>query len=88
MTEEFAYIHLQKRKLAIDPAALDAPAFDIDQTGIFPREPDSGSPSALNRRNPWHWPSLGEARIALRELRRRAARRSPPFVLVDRADPA
>ena len=86
--EEFAYIHLQKRKLALDPAVLDAPAFNIDQTGIFPREPDSGSPSALGRRNPWFWPSPGEARITFRELRRRATRRAPSFALVNRADPA
>ena len=84
--EEFAYIHLQKRKLTIDPEALNAPAFDIDQTGIFPRNPDSATPAARARRNPWHWPGLGEARIALRELRRRAARRSLPFAMVDWVD--
>lgn len=65
--DEYAYIHLQKRKQAVDPACNVAPAFNIDPTGIVPRQPGDGSEDAIRQRNPWQLPDRQEARIQLRE---------------------
>lgn len=65
--DEYLYIHLQKRKQPIDPACVQAPAFDIDPDGIRPRAAESASRGRIIERNPWHLPSAAEARIMLRE---------------------
>ena len=82
--DQYAYIHLQKRKQPIDPLCLTAPAINIDPQGIAPRSVGDDQPAALARRNPWHLPTLGEARIQLREWVR--ARRGIEHVIhpVDR----
>lgn len=81
--QEFAYIHLQKRKLAIDPAAVAAPAFDFDSDAIRPRPATAGSKAAIAGRNPWHWPNFGEARIIARQWRRQLTGWQSPFAPVD-----
>jgi hypothetical protein len=86
LVEEFAYIHLQKRRLAIDPAAVSAPAFNLDCDGIRPRRGASDAPDAVAARNPWQWPNLGEARIIARQWRRQLTGWDSPFAPVDRPD--
>lgn len=86
--EEYLYIHLQKRSLPVDPACIRAEAFNIDAGGIVPRQAGDGSPKAIARRNPWHFPSLAEARIQLRQWRARMLRTTPDFPVVDRPDQA
>ena len=84
--QEFAYIHLQKRKLVIDPAAATAPAFDFDSDAIRPRPATGGSKAAIARRNPWHWPNTVEARIIARQWRRQLTGWQSPFAPIDRPD--
>ena len=84
--QEFAYIHLQKRKLAIDPAAVAAPAFDFDSDAIRPLPATAGSKAAIAGRNPWHWPNFGEARIIARQWRRQLTGWQSPFAPVDRPE--
>lgn len=84
--QEVLYIHLQKRKLAIDPACDTAPAFNIDPGGLVPRQAGDAAPAAIARRNPWHAANLPEARILLRDGCRRLLRRPGHFEAVDRPD--
>lgn len=83
---EFAYIHLQKRRLEIEPAAAAAPAFDIDSDAIRPRPVTAGSKDAIAARNPWQWPNVAEARIMARQWRRKLTGWHSPFSPVDRPD--
>ena len=78
-SEEFLYIHFQKRALRTDPAALDAAAVAIDPGGIAARPAGPVTPSELARRNPWRWPNALEARILLRERWRRLRGAPLPF---------
>lgn len=83
---EFAYIHLQKRRLEIEPAAAAAPAFDIDSDAIRPRPVTAGSKDAIAARNPWQWPNMAETRIMARQWRRKLTGWHSPFSPVDRPD--
>ncbi len=86
--QEFAYIHLQKRMLAIDPATFSASAFDIDSDAIRPRPDEAGRAAMIAARNPWRWPSLAETRILARQVRREVTGWESPFAPVDRPDQA
>ena len=82
--QELLYIHLQKRKLEITPGCQSAPAFNIDPGGIVPRERGDGEAARIALRNPWYFPNISEARILLREWRRRLLGRAGHFGPIDR----
>ncbi len=86
-TEEYLYIHLQKRTVPIDPASADAAAFNIDPGGIAPRRPGDEAERSMRRRNPWHWPNSAEARILIRQLRSRMFGGTDVFEPKDRPSP-
>jgi hypothetical protein len=78
--DEFLYIHLQKRRMTLDPACLDSISIDIGPDGFHPRltaEPDRRT--VLNS-NPWYLPNLPEMRILVREGLRRGLGKPSPFV--------
>lgn len=81
---EMLYIHLQKRKLVIDPTCNSAPAFNIDPDRITPRSSWDDGADRIVQRNPWRFPNFDEARILLRELRRRLLGKPGSFGRVDR----
>lgn len=81
--DEFVYAHLQKRRMRLDSACLTAAAVDIGPDAFTPRESGQTGAEAIARRNPWHLPDAGEARILLREVRRRLTGRSTPFLRAD-----
>lgn len=70
--DEFLYIHLQKRSMALDPACLDALLIDIGPDGFRNRLITEADRSTVATRNPWNLPNLPEMRILVREGLRRA----------------
>lgn len=86
--DEFLYAHLQKRKMPVDPACLSAQAFDIGPQGFVVRSDADTSASRVAGRNRWHFPNAAEARILLREMRRRLLRRPTTFAAVNSPTPA
>ncbi len=85
---EMLYIHLQKRRLVIDPACGTAPAFNIDPYGIAPRFERDDCADRIKQRNPSRFPNAREARILFRGLRRSLLGTPGRFARVDRPSTA
>lgn len=82
--EELLYIHIQKRRMAVDPALATSSAIDIGPQGFTPRDSRQTARADLLRRNPPHFPNGAEGRVLLRELVRRLTGKDPPFPAVRR----
>lgn len=80
--DEFLYIHLQKRRMALELACLDALSIDIGPTGFSNRLSTESDRSAVAARNPWYLPNLPEMRILVREGLRRGLGKPSSFASV------